>query len=236
MNANPIASWSHRLWVGLICVAALVLFYQAWEGTFPVERTWQLLALLAFLAILPLAHQVSEVSAFGVTAKLQAEVKRAENALDRLRALAKVVGGAMLQDIATGYYAYDPKTVLDRLESRDRLLSLLRELGLAESDIAQADESARVWIAFWLHEAVRKIAYEDVPKDERSDFMREFDAERDFQRHIPARPEKLEMVLARYGALNPLTKGWLESYSRFLRGGEVERRQELAQVLERAEG
>lgn len=236
-KADSTASvWMWRGWLLLVGLLAIALTYLVLRCNLPIDRAWFLLALLTLMAGLPVARRITEVSAFGVTAKLREEVQRAENAVESLRKLAKLVGSQIIYDVATSHYFFDPNTTADRLNSCDQVMNFLREIGMSDSDIVEVEAPARPFMAFWLHDAIRKVAYPDIASDKSSEFTREFDMARDFRGRKPATPEQLESVLRKYGVWSEQTKGWLESYSRFLKGGPIERRQELTEILSRPKG
>lgn len=228
-------SWHFIAWAVIVAIASFALAYSLVKTLVPLDQAWFLLALIAFVAALPVAPYITEVSALGITAKLRHEVRRAEEAVVQLRLLAKTVASEFLSEMAGAYYL-ESRTVSDRLASRDKVLSNLRELGIPDEEIAEVDRIPRIWIAFYIHDGLQKLAWKLVAPERQSEFMSIFHSARDQGKLEPATPDSLRRILKDFGALDETVEGWLCGYERFLKGGDLERRRELALILEQPQG
>lgn len=96
---------------------------------------------IAALLMLRLPDLV-EFKAFGLEAKLRESIREAEATIDQLRELAATLAGPALDDLAMHGQTFTHLTFEHRCSQKERIVTTLRSIGLAETKI---EEVADLW-------------------------------------------------------------------------------------------
>lgn len=214
-------------WFGLIytiSIPPLVLYYIQNE-----TYAWISLMVGVFLTLISRFNDFAEFSLGPIKARMTEKLKENEKSLEHLREIGTLLSSSILTDIMASNF-WGGTTLRNKVELHDKIIKTLRQIGVDENRIAQAECDWRKGVCIIYYNALKwRIKQQpdshhvNTKADEENQRAgHELDILLDFDNWVVPSPEKISAVLDKYKVktTDDISK-ILEDYFWFVKNNEI---------------
>jgi hypothetical protein len=187
----------------------------------------------AFLTFVVRLGDIAELSLGPVKAKMRETIAEANATIDQLHKIAANSAKVTLTDLMGGNFI-GAVALEKRLDLHDQLIDSLKEIGVSDVLVADADEMWKRGIGLIYHRKIGEIlSREEASKAEsskaRDKVYKEFQSLMNFKKWQAPSPEEIEGFLTLKGCLTAEMREWTDDYRHFRKTGEIRRREMFAE-------
>lgn len=220
-------------WVGasftLIAPVTLAILFQ------DPHTTWVAAICGVFVTLLAKFDDLIEFSLGPLKAKMKESIKEATATVEQLRAVAASIAHVTLTDLMSSNFM-DGATLGTLLKLHDKLIGTLKELGVTNAQILEAESDWRNGIGVIYHRIIkgeiegthRGVALV-TPSPQRQALGAKLQDSLDFENWAALSPDRMEKLINADGGMTPAIQEWINDYRHYTRTGEI-RREDLFAV------
>lgn len=231
----------HKGWAMTICVVAIIVgvaftFHErALEITFGGIGTIKAAAKQAAIDATTVSELKDRVEAQSATVDLIA--KDAASTVDHLQNIACTTARATLTDLMAANFM-GGTTLKNRLDLHDQIIDRLREIGISEDKIKEADKMWSKGIGVIYHRGIRcalegRTSPNQVNVNASPELRKasdEFQKMQDFEQWEVPSPNEMESFIEEKGFMNDTVRELINDYRYFLETGDIRRRDVFEQL------
>ncbi len=216
-------------WIGLVFTLTAPLYSQL--QLHDSTAAWIGLLCGAFVTLMAKYDEIAEFSFGPVKARMKETLSEAAATIKQLQQVALSQSTATLTDMMAGSFM-GGTTFQTKIGLHDNLLAKLREIGLDETEIRQADEMWRRGMGVNYHREIRNALegrtnpnqYNMNASPELRAACEDFQKMLDFPRWMAPSADEMESFIERKQFMNPTVAELISDYRHYLKTGEVKRK------------
>lgn len=188
----------------------------------------------AFVTLMAKAESLAELSLGPVKAKMKEKLQEASATIEELRKIATATSEASLTELMSGSFM-GGMNLQKRLELHDKVIKSLKEVGVTDTQIGEAEGDWRKGIAIIYHRAITKNIKQvaDVntinqnASENQKNAAEELQALLDFDNWAVPTPHQIKVVLKSHKIDSQEAENWLNDYEHFLKTNEIKNREQF---------
>jgi hypothetical protein len=215
-------------WLGAVLTLAAPLIF----GLTGHDAATSAIVAASGIAVMVLTkiEDLVEISFGPLSARMRETIREAAATIEQLRSVATAISQASLTDMMAGNFM-GGTTLRTRMQLRDRIIQTLRDVGVSEAQVSEAESEWRKGISLIYHRVIRERLEgrshpNRVNTDASGDILaasREFQSLIDFSIWRAPTPEEMTTFLAARGLLNEELQEWIDDYRHYLTRNEIRR-------------
>jgi len=222
-------------WMGIFFTATIPIGIGLYFEN--ASTAWLAFVCGGFIIFIARLEDLAELSLGPLKAKMRETIQQAHVTIDQLGRVAQTFTKATL----TGQMAanfMDGTTLETRLNLHDQLISALKEIGLNEDKIKDADEMWAKGIGIIYHRGIRELLQENHKHDpitgrvspEILTALEEFQDLLHFKYWQAPTPDQMQEFVQGKGLMTPEIAALISDYRSFVNTGEIKRRDVFVQL------
>lgn len=221
-------------WAGVLFSVIAPLYIGL--GLKNINMAWLSLLCGAFVTLMTKYEDIIEFSFGPVKARMRETIRQANATIDQLQKVALSYSTTMLTDLMAGNFM-SGTTLENRLNLHDSIIETLRDIGLSDSAIDQAEQQWKKGIGVIYHRIIlhtlegRKKPHEINPETPKEvmELSKEIQEMLDFDHWLAPTPDEIESRIEKRGLMKPEVKEWISDYRHYRKTGEIRRRELFVQ-------